>query len=320
MNPVFRTTRFRKGCKFLNDIFSNKIYRLFIKPFLFILPITLLITILADSGLCNQLESMIGKTATDTLKNSQLFLVILTFLLITLGNSIESFIRQYSEPDLELARDDIHSILTSINEVVSAKKSRFLKTTKQALLERWDKKTIFTEITQPEQQISLLIKALHGIFTYLFHNEVNFRVGLMSIKNNQPVEWFCFEPEEHPPRTGPDTLSSSTSSIMRALESKSMVIVSDTVKEFNKPNKDQRNFVKGSSGPKEDGSILTFPILCPNTREAIYVLSILAKQKNCLETKNKDLYFWIIDIFLSRLLLEHHLMLLKSNEVNENEN
>lgn len=312
MNPVFRTTRFRKVCKILNDIISHKTYLLVIKPFIFILPISLLITILADSGLCNQLECIIGKPATETLKNSQLILVISTFTLITIGNSIESLVNQYSEPNLELVRDDLHSILSSINEVVSAKKSRFLKTTKQALAEKWDKKTIFTEITQPDQQISLLVKAVHGIFSYLFHNEVDFRVGLMSIENNKPVEWFCFEPEEHPPRTGPETLGAPTSTIMRALESKSMVIVSDTVKEFNKQNKEQRNFVKGSSNPKEEGSILTFPIFCPNTREAIYVLSILAKRKNCLEKKNEALYFWIINIFLSRLLLEHHLMLLKS--------
>lgn len=314
MIPVFRTNLITKICHRINIFFNHATYVCFVRPVLFVLPISFILMTLADSELCKQLGDVIGSRAADFLQKSQLMLVFMSFALITIGSSLENLIKAYATPDCELLRDDLHSILNNINGVVGSKKSRFLKVTKLAILNRWGKEKIFLEITQPEQQIALLVKALHGIFEYLFKNKVNFRVGLMRVADNKPSEWFCFEPEDHPPRTSAKVLSAPTSAIMKALKTKEMVIVSDLQDELKKKSKEDRNFIKGSSDLSAEGSLLTFPIYCPNTKNPIYVLSVLAKQKKCLDEKNKELYFWIIDIFLSRILLEHHLMLLKNQE------
>jgi len=94
-----------------------------------------------------------------------------------------------------------------------------------------------------------------------------------------------------------------------------MVLVSDIQKELNKKNKDERYFVKGNKKPTDEGSILTYPIYCPNTKEPIYVLSILGKEKNAIDENNSDLYEWLLDHFLPRILIEHHLLLMKKEAV-----
>jgi hypothetical protein len=133
----------------------------------------------------------------------------------------------------------------------------------------------------------------------------------MRIRNNKPEDWASFFPDEHPPKASIEALSSPSSTIMRALEYGELIIVSDTNSELAKTNKDKRRFVRAGASTSGSASILTHPIYCPNTKEPIYVLSILAKQKNVMEEKHKELYGWIVENFLSRILIEHHLLILK---------
>jgi len=216
--PVSRGGRFVRFCKKIADVLESKFYRFVLKPLVFVIPTSVMIAILADSNLCSKLVPIIGSGPTEILKDSQLFLVVATFTLMHLGSAIENLISQLGNPESELNREDFHSILATLNEVVSAKMTRFLKATKTALKENWDKDKIFTEITHPDQQLALLVKAIHGLFEYLSKNQVNFRVGLIKIENCKPSEFFCFQPEEHPPKTKISTLCAPTSSIMRAIQ------------------------------------------------------------------------------------------------------
>jgi hypothetical protein len=312
--PVSQGGRFVRFCKIVSDFLESKTYRFFLKPLLFVIPTSVMIAILADSDLLSSLEKILGAGPISIIKSSQLLIVISAFTLMHLGSAAENFISQCGNPSSELNREDFHSILATINEVVSAKMARFLKATKTALSENWSKDRIFSEITQPDQQIALLVKAVHGLFEYLSKNKVNFRVGLIKIDKGKPSEFFCFQPEEHPPKTKISTLGAPTSSVMRAIQNGNMVLVSDIQKELKKKNKDERNFVKGNKKPADDGSILTYPIYCPNTKEPIYVLSILGKEKNSIDENNKELYEWLLDHFLPRIIIEHHLLIMKRRQ------
>jgi hypothetical protein len=243
------------------------------------------------------------------------FIVILIFAITT---SLEGIIKAYATPDVELTRDDLHSILCSIDQVVSGKKTRFLEATRSALREGWNKETIFTYITRPDQQLALLIQAIHGIFTYLNGNTIDFRIGLMAIENDTPKDWTYFVPDEYPPKTSAVTLTAPNSTIMRALQAQKLIVIEDVQAEL-KRNKEKRRFIKGSSDSLSEGSMLAFPIYCPNTRKAIYVLSVLGKKKNCFESKKAELYSWILENFLARILIEHHLMLLKNGGLPQND-
>jgi hypothetical protein len=278
---------------------------------LFILPTSFIVTILSNANLSAQLSSAIGGRATNVLKTNHLVLVAIIYALSQLAKGLKGVVSHYSKPNSALDREDILSILESINQVVLAKSERFLRDTKKSLSERWISTDIFNNITQPTQQIGLLACGVKGVFEYLQNDEVEFRVGLMSIKDNKPDDWFAFAPTTHPPRTSPDRLSSPTSTIMRALTTGTMIIVSDIQAELKKNSKVERNIIKGNIQPHDSGSILACPIYCPNVRKPIYVLSILGNKKNCLEEKHRELYTWVLDHFITRLILEHHLYILK---------
>lgn len=309
--PVFRSNGFVKICHRISSQFDEIWYKFIIKPIIFILPISFFLAIISDIEIFKSAIKIFPEQIQDELLKSHLILVASIFFIIQTGKGIEELIRHWGKPNSELNRDDLHSILTCINEVVCGKMRRFLSTTKVALREKWEHDRIFNEITQPSQQIALQVKAIHGFFEYLTNNNIQFRVGLMRVVNGKLVDWSSFFPDEHPPKASIEALSSPTSTIMRALERRETIIVSDTKAELSKKSKEQRCFVGAGASADGNSSILTHPIYCPNTKEPIYVLSILAKEKNVLEEKHKLLYEWIIENFLSRILIEHHLLILK---------
>lgn len=309
--PVFRSCRRAKICYKISTWMDGITYKLFLRPCLFVLPVTMLVVVVTDSDIFKRTLSSFPEDIQNIFFTNHLILIALIYGLIIVGSSIEGLIRHLSKPDCELTREDLQSILTCINEVVVGKMQRFLSSTRVALRDSWQPEKIFTEITQPRQQIALQIKALHGFFEYFTQNKVRFRVGLMRIADSKPLDWSSFFPDEHPPRATIEALSSPTSTIMRALERGDTIIVQDINAELKKKNKDDRNFVAAGSKPGRNGSILTHPIYCPNTRNPIYVLSIFAEESDCLLEKHIGTYKWIIENFLTRILIEHHLLILK---------
>ena len=139
----------------------------------------------------------------------------------------------------------------------------------------------------------------------------------MAVESEKLTDWFVFAPENKPPKTDAKALSNPSSSIMRSLKSKSMIIIEDIQEELKKKNKDNRRFIKGSTQAKDQGSILIIPIYCPNTRSPIYMVSIMGNKKGCLLKKNKELYSWLLDLYTQRIILEHHLLLMKESNNEE---
>ena len=230
---------------------------------------------------------------------------------------IYAFIKEYSKPNSCITSDEILAIVSAIDSVVDSKNHRFLDATKRSIREGWDGNKTFSEITKPEQQIALLVYAVQGVFEFIYNREVEIKVGLMEINNNTPKEWFAFAPKDLPPKTGPRDLSAKSSAIMRALESGSLVVIDDIKKELQKKNKENRRCIKGK-GEDNNGSLIAIPIYCPNTREAIYVLSIKANRENTFVQDEGERYKWILQtMFFKRIVLEHHLMLMKKGAEND---
>lgn len=309
--PSFTTKKFTKACKNINAFFEHWFVKYVALPVFVIAPTTFLMMLLTNAKLFDELKKIIGPSLSTYVVDTHFILVFLIYILLKFGAVFLDFLKHCSEPDSELARNDVLRILESINVVVSSKRDRFLEEAKTHAKIPKRPEHVFQAITKPEQQILLLIEAVKSVFEIIFNNNVSFRVGLMAVSNEKPIEWFVFSPREHPPSTGPEVLSAPTSTIMRALETRRMVIVPDVARELKKKNKDIRSFVKGNFGTRDEGAILAIPILCPNTREPIYVLSIFGDQALCLIESRRDLYAWILDHFISRLILEHQLMLMK---------
>ena len=215
INPVFRRNNFRIACFRINNYSETKVFKFLLKPVCFVLPLAFLLLVLPEKDLYEEITKWIGSEFAKNVENWQLPALAVVFVLFSISSLVGEIITEFAVPDSELTRDDLLSILYSINTVVSSKNARFLTKTKEALKHRWDEKVIFLNITQPDQQLGLLIKAIHGIFEHLHNNAVNFRIGLMSIEDNMPVAWAFFVPEEHPPKTSPTTLSAPSIPALR---------------------------------------------------------------------------------------------------------
>ncbi len=310
IKPEFRTTRFRKACFAAYKFLEAWYVKFLIGPIFFVVPVTFLGIVVTKKQLLKDLPYG------EKLIEYQIPLIFVFVVSLVLARIIFALIKEYSKPNSCVNNEEILAIVSAIDGVVDSKNHRFLDATKRSIKEKWDAKRTFNEITKPEQQIALLVYAIQGVFEYIYNQEVEIKVGLMEIKDNIPQEWFAFAPKDLPPKTGPNDLSAKSSAIMRALESGGLVVVESIKRELQKKSKKDRMCVKGR-GDDNSGSLITVPIYCPNTRQAIYVLSIKANKEGTFLIGEVDRYKWILQVmFFKRIVLEHHLLLMKTGAEN----
>lgn len=311
IKPEFRTTRFRKLCLATYKFFDAWYVKYVVGPVFFVVPVTFFGMVVTRKQLLADLPYG------DQLANYQIPLILVFVMSLVVSRLIFAFIKEYSKPNSCVTSDEILAIVSAVDSVVDSKNHRFLEATKRSNREKWDAQQTFNEITKPEQQIALLVYAIQGVFEFVYNQEVQIKVGLMEIVDDRPTEWFAFAPKDLPPRTGPQDLSTKSSAIMRALESGGLVIVGSIKKELQKSSKRDRKCVKGRSDDN-NGSLMAIPIYCPNTRQAIYVLSIKADIANTFLKDEAERYRWIFQaIFFKRIILEHHLLLMRRGVEND---
>lgn len=313
--PEFRVSFKRKICYKVKILLDYPVTKYIILPIFFIIPISFFLVILGNSNYLNQIKGIIGENNAIFLKEWSLWLFALLYFARELGLILKKIVIHYSKPDIELDRNDLLAILGNIEPVILRNMNRLLVNTKKALDQKWEVAQIFEMITNPDEQIGLLVCTIHGLFEHLTGKQVELRVGLMSIKDGKPCGWYTFAPLEIPPHTGPEILSAPTSTIMRSISAGKMVVVEDIQKELKKNKKEDRSFVNGSTNTHSEGSIFAYPISCPNTRKTIYVLSIHSNKSHCILKSHIGWYTWIIERFVPLILLEHHLNLLKEKTI-----
>ena len=140
--------------------FDHWIPRFVLAPIFFIVPSTILVSSLSNTNLYQQLEASLGPQIAGTLKSSHLLIIIWVVLLTYIGRSLFSIIQHFALEDSELTKKDIVSILNTIDVVVQSKCNRFLRNTKQVLKKNLSSSEIFKMITQPDQQIALIVQAI----------------------------------------------------------------------------------------------------------------------------------------------------------------
>lgn len=316
--PTSNDSFIRKSCRKITESCEHWFVKGFLKPVFFILPPSLITNVATKNNLAQQLEKILNPEISQFLSQSSLILFIGAYLYIVVLKGIYSAIEHYSKPEREINRDDILVILKSIGIVVGDKMKRFSNKARSITSNTTiNPQQIFFELTQPEQQISLLISALRTSIEHIDQTNSFFRVGLLLIKNDEPYEWAFFDPAERPPRTTAVELSHPGSTVMRSIKAKSPILVEDIAKELNIKNKEKRRFLKCYTLEGEDGSQLCYPIIHPATNKVEYVITIAGNKRLSLEEKHLPLYTWLIDHYAMRVSLEHSLLLIKE-KANEN--
>ena len=280
----------------------------FLIPLLFVCPFSVALIILSRQELIDKtISKSLGGIYQLLSENNILCIVILYGVFVAL-TALRGAIKWYANKGKSLNRDDLHALLSILNNIVDSKGTRFLACAKKSISENWQHEKTFNEITKPKQQIGLLVNGVQGFFSYYASEKFDFRVGLMAILDKEPIKWFAFCPNDDPPKTRPDQLKAQSSTIMRALEHQGVVVVESIEDELKK--KEHKNFLPGSRDGNS-GSIITIPIYCPNTKEPIYTLSVYSNKNKYFRKKNTPLYNWILAHFIKRIVLEHHLMIMK---------
>lgn len=211
-------------------------------------------------------------------------------------------------------------LLVTIDRVVASKRQRFADAVNVYLRDKTEKYTtnrVFSKITQPDEQIKLLIESLDTFFRYNY--KITFKIGLMRLNKSEEIEdWEQYFPLYNQPKTSLTDLRDPSSTISRCIKSKDLEIISDVRKQLKKQKKKASGvnlYIKGSTSEKEDWSQLCFPIRSISTKQVIYVITIAAKEKAFFKEEEKDDYKWILDHIGNRLAIEHSLKELKLGKI-----
>lgn len=211
-------------------------------------------------------------------------------------------------------------LVVALDIPVNKKRERFAEEVDNFVRSKNHKHTthkVFKAITKPEEQSTLILESLASFLKTAYSN-VEFKVGLMSIKNNSVDDWKYFLPITQPPKTSLEVLRRKESTISRCIESKHIEIVSDVKKEIKRQSQgltDNIRYIKGNTSEKEQGSQLCYPIISLTTKDVIYVITISASERNFFNESELRTYKWILERFATRVALEHSLECLLHNRL-----
>ncbi|MCP3924776.1 MAG: hypothetical protein GY714_19540 [Desulfobacterales bacterium] len=247
----------------------------------------------------------------ETVKKSAFLIITFAISFQFIAKATYEFLLKHSRPKKEIGVDELMWISDIIENIVGEKCKRMADHARETIKEdEICAKDTFKTITKPEQQINLLVVGLCKAFEQCINSKVKFRVGLLKIENNKPVEWFFYEPANETPSTTAKELCATTSTVMKCIKDRGIIIVDDIQKELKRP-KNKRRFIKGRTNNNKKGSQLCFPVRHRATNDIEYVVSIAGNKKECLMEKNSELYEWIIRQFSVRVCIEHSLMIMK---------
>lgn len=219
---------------------------------------------------------------------------------------------QQKYEDLSKQYDITLKILEKIEKIVEQKRQRFadlagkFKTTPQTPTP----KTIFTQLTQPEKQMKIIMQSLEDCLKSIYPKEY-IKVALMCVKDGKLDSWQCFLPYNARPRTDIVELRNPLSTISRCLNDKKIKIVADTQLELKKTDPNDMLYIQGNTGKDESWCQLCYPVISINTNEVIFIISLAIKRANVFNASGQEYLEWLLGFFESRLALEHSLKELK---------
>lgn len=307
--PIVGDNRAKLCCRKIVSFCESWFVKQIARPIVFLLPPILLTSVAYRAGLKEDVVKWFGAGVGDLLNQSAFLIIVGAYIYVVIMKAIYAAINSYAKPSRELGTGDLIAILKAMNIVVNEKAKRMADKAKSALQQKniCPKRT-FLQITQPGQQLYLLIAGIKSVFEYIDQEKAEYRVGLLKISGNKAVEWIAFEPYVQPPRTTPEDLNAPTSTVTHCIKTKSIVVVDDIQKELKKPTKDERRFLRSNT---QIGSQLCHPLTHQATGKVEYVITVAGNKANCLKQKHSELYEWILNHFAVRISMEHSLLIMK---------
>lgn len=318
--PIIEQPLTKRICKKITSFCETWMVKHILRPVFFLMPPAFLTLIATREGLRDNIVKYTSASTGEYLNNSAILILLITYLYVVIMKAIYAWIVNHAKPEKELEVGDLLALLKAIDIVVSDKTKRMSMEAKLLLnKDRACGQKTFLQITRPDQQIPLLIGGIRNVFEYMDNTDTVFRVGLLKIENNKPIDWYSFDPVSLPPRTPAKALKTPTSTVAHCIKTRSIVVIEDIQKELSKKAKKDRHFVKSNVQDSDEGSQLCYPLIHPATGNIEYVFTIAGNRANCLNKKHKELYSWIIEHFSVRVSMEHSLLIMREKAANEPE-
>ncbi|MCL6237096.1 hypothetical protein M5F66_01840 [Acinetobacter sp. ANC 5033] len=274
---------------------------------------------LGNDDRAKEFKSIFGKLGVFILDNGGIF-VFISIIVAGIFPWLNSFVSERCN-DLEskfkqltVQYDISLKVLEQLEKVVVQKRQRFAQASSEfrSTPQTPKHKTVFERITQPDNQIQILIESLHDCIKSIYPNEY-IKVALVSVKNHCLHDWVCHSPYDTKPRTKIDQLKDPKSTFSRVIALRKMIIVPDTKTEIQKQSTDDIMYIKGNTDPTESWCQVCIPIHSINNNETIFIISIAIKRANVVTLENEKFLEWLFKFFISRLALEHSLKELKEH-------
>jgi hypothetical protein len=247
-------------------------------------------------------------------------LIVSPFLISLLLEIAEWFSRYIKSrevkyfPSLQLA-----TAISSLNIIVGKKLDRFGKICKSVINRELPKEDVFNQLTQPDEQISEIVRQFHASMRTLTDIK-DLKVVLVGVKNEKPQEYVNYMPLNE--RPSDDILASGKSFFHSVAQQKRFVCIpcletyqKGKNKESGKrrgrrPNKELTFFTVNNVSLR--GSIAGIPIKHNHIQEVAYVLTLRSEIPNAITKKFETDFQSIWNVFTDRIILEHSLKCIKN--------
>lgn len=247
----------------------------------------------------------------DWLMENPLLVIISAAIIAITYQTLYKFLESYSKSTNDKS-EVATRLVTALERPVDKKRERFAEEVNNFLRLKDTKYTtnkVFKAITKPEDQSRLILEALETFFKHTYEG-IDFKVGLMSVENNEIDDWKYFLPRNRPPRTSLEDLRRKESTISRCINSMQTEIIPDVKKEIENQREgvtSTTRYIKGATSDKEDWSQICYPIISVTTKKVIYVITVAASKKNFFKQSELKNFEWVLEKFAIRLALEHSL-------------
>jgi len=304
--------RLVRALEYAADFTSKWWAKYIIGPLLVSAPPALTFTILKHDEIGSALRNWIPDRVLSFCDSNVLLVIVLAAAWVYLLTAVHGFLENFRLHDNEIDTLEFLKLVTTLEHVVGAKAERFGGYYKTLVAGRKPAEA-FQDITQPDQQISLLAKGLHAFFDALNDNEkdrdgIEFRVSVATIEQGIPKEWLCFWPQSAQPRIPMEALRSPDSTICQAVKRRDLIIIGDREAE-SKRTFGRRHVSRDDS--YETGSLLCFPVIHHYSDSVPYAITIVADKVGYFQENKREMYNWIMKHFDLRIGLEHSLKLIK---------
>lgn len=309
---------YTKAMQRLAAFFDKLLIKHFLIPLLHIVPVWFL---LALTRVKEDVPPFLGSTVT-YIHNNIIFVSICVAIYLVLLHFVTILPSKLAKPQGGVDIKGAMTLFQALEHIVGGKAERFAQCAKRASEpgSRIERDTVFMEITQPDQQMALLIQGLYTFFQALdADDDVEFSVSVVAVENNEIQDWFYFWPHSAHPQTPIEELRKPDSTASHCLNSGRMVVIEDVDKESKKGHSRRFRPSPGDSSSKSHGggSLVCYPVR--HNKSIPYVITLYADKKRYFLNSKKDLYKWAFRHFQVRMSLEHSLLILRKKVSNDDQ-